>query len=85
MSFVHVSKLQRTLKASIIPSFKRNQAVMVVERAKNIKFDGLDAREKKINFDFQNLEGGKPFLNIEVLLNGHRKLSKPINLINYSF
>ena len=59
MSFVHVSKLQRTLKASIIPSFKRNQAVVVVERAKNIKFGGLGAREKKKNLGFQNLEGGK--------------------------
>ena len=58
MSFVHVSKLQRTLKASIISSFKRNQAVVVVERAKNIKFGGLGAREKK-KFWFLKFGGGK--------------------------
>ena len=45
MSFIHVSKLQRTSTASIIPNFKSNQVVVVVERAKNIKFGGFGARE----------------------------------------
>ena len=61
MSFVHVSKLQRTLKASIIPSFKRNQAVVVVERAKNIKFGGLGAREKKKILVFKIWRGESRF------------------------
>ena len=38
---------------------------MMVKRAKNIKFGEFGSRGKK-NFGFQNLEGGKPFLNIEV-------------------
>ena len=40
---------------------------MMMKRAKNIKFDELSAREKK--FNFQNLKGRKPFLNIEIIKN----------------
>ena len=41
--------------------------MMMVKRAKNIKFDELNSRREK-KFGFQNLKKRKPFLTIEVSL-----------------
>ena len=51
---IHVNKLHRILRALIISSFKRNQAVMMVKRAKKA-LNLVDLiLAKKNNFGFQD-------------------------------
>ena len=53
----------------------------MIKKVKNIKFDKLNAREKK-DFGFQNLKKKKLFLNIKIIVDSFlsSRLSRDFNI-----